>query len=304
MGHAISTCMEFTFDHSSSASTLPDQEEPPKSVFTNSDSIEEIMYLHHVVLKHYWGQNYVSPVVLSSDNETKPKQVLDLGCVTGLWTVEMASISPTTNFVGVNPFSIFPKSAPSNVSFYQQNILNGLQFDDNSFDFIHERLSLSDFTKKQWEDTVLHEIVRVCKPGGWIELLESDACICDKGKVLRRIGRSCKKLFLSKGLVPNLGQFLQTLLRSNPQLTDVHYIENDMPLGKRHGKFGELAVRDLMLSWNAIKIPLSQIMGIAPEHFEAILEAFINEVNVQDLYWRTYRVIARKKTLDEMNERL
>ena len=112
-----------------------------------------------------------------------------------MWTVDMASILPTTNFIGVNPFAIFPKSAPSNASFCRQNVLDGLQFDDNSFDLIHERLSLSDFTKKQWEEIVIQEIVRVCKPGGWIEFVESDACIWNKGRVLRRIGHSCKSFF-------------------------------------------------------------------------------------------------------------
>ena len=57
-----------------------------------------------------------------------------------------------------------------------------------------------------------------------------------------------------------------------------------------------------MISWNTIRIHLTQTMGIGPEHFEAILEAFVNEVNVQDLYWKTYRVVARKKTQDEMND--
>lgn len=45
----------------------------------------------------------------------------------------------------------------------------GLPFADNSFDFVVQHDMAIRYTRKQWDDA-LKELVRVTKPGGYLEL--------------------------------------------------------------------------------------------------------------------------------------
>jgi ubiquinone/menaquinone biosynthesis C-methylase UbiE len=45
----------------------------------------------------------------------------------------------------------------------------GLPFPDNSFDYVVQRNALYNYTKEEWDSIVIPEMIRVLKPGGWIE---------------------------------------------------------------------------------------------------------------------------------------
>jgi len=70
------------------------------------------------------------------------------------------------------PFPDDPK-IPQNVSFSQVDVVKGLPFDDNTFDFIHLRFLVQYLTEKQWCENVIKELLRVTKVGGWIEIMVS-----------------------------------------------------------------------------------------------------------------------------------
>lgn len=98
--------------------------------------------------------------------------VLDAGCGSGRWLLDMAQDYPNSTFVGVDQEEVSPMSdVPSNCNFMRGNILN-LPFADNTFDFTFQRLLLFAFTPAEWEIAV-SELVRVTKPGGWVELFEA-----------------------------------------------------------------------------------------------------------------------------------
>ncbi|RUP46601.1 S-adenosyl-L-methionine-dependent methyltransferase [Jimgerdemannia flammicorona] len=68
---------------------------------------------------------------------------------------------------------------PPNLFFKQANILDGLPYENDQFDFVHQRCFQYAYTRRQWTN-VLDDIVRVVKPGGWVQLMEVDP----KGKRL------------------------------------------------------------------------------------------------------------------------
>lgn len=49
--------------------------------------------------------------------------------------------------------------------------LKGLPFPDQQFDYVHQRLLVAAIPAANWPE-VIHELVRVTRPGGWVELLE------------------------------------------------------------------------------------------------------------------------------------
>lgn len=52
-------------------------------------------------------------------------------------------------------------------------MLEGLPFPDNSCDFTHQRLVIVALPTDQWVRQ-LQELLRVARPGGWVEVVEGD----------------------------------------------------------------------------------------------------------------------------------
>lgn len=86
----------------------------------------------------------------------------------------MANEFPDAIVTGIDMSSVFPTTIiPGNCQFIQHNIIQGLPFPDNHFDFVYQRLLIAGLTPANWV-AVVAELERVTKPGGWIELVEVD----------------------------------------------------------------------------------------------------------------------------------
>lgn len=89
----------------------------------------------------------------------------------------MATEYPNTHFIGIDQLPLFPQDIrPANVTFRQSDVLAGLPFEDNSFDFIQMRLFLLAFNRTNWIDA-LNEVYRLLKPGGYVQLLEAQLMV-------------------------------------------------------------------------------------------------------------------------------
>ena len=94
-------------------------------------------------------------------------------CGPGTWLLEVRDKYQKSEFIGVDANPSFPTIIkPDNVTFSKVNILdNGLPFKSNCFDFVHMRFMMLAFNREEWK-SVIQELIRVCKPGGWIEIME------------------------------------------------------------------------------------------------------------------------------------
>ncbi|KAF7426628.1 hypothetical protein PC9H_008997 [Pleurotus ostreatus] len=92
------------------------------------------------------------------------RNVLDLGCGSGTWIMEIARDFPNCDAVGVD---LVPMQSPPNRS-EVDDINLGLQHFCDDFDFVHARLISSGVR------TVGTIVARTLKPGGYIELMEFD----------------------------------------------------------------------------------------------------------------------------------
>lgn len=85
----------------------------------------------------------------------------------------MATEFPDCEFVGIDMCPVFPTNIrPPNVTFQHGNVLEGLPFEDESFDFINLRFFMLALKRDQWA-IVMKEIYRLLKPGGCLQSLES-----------------------------------------------------------------------------------------------------------------------------------
>jgi ubiquinone/menaquinone biosynthesis C-methylase UbiE len=87
----------------------------------------------------------------------------------------------------------FPTSIkPANSHFKLHDVLKGLPYKDNEFDFVYMRLMVLYFTPEELAG-LLKEISRVMKPGGYFEVVDTNYNIRSAGPVSRKVVNSDRK---------------------------------------------------------------------------------------------------------------
>jgi len=88
----------------------------------------------------------------------------------------------SSSFTGIDIAALYPAEIkPRNTEFLNVNIFDGLPFEDNTFDFVHQRFMMFAYTIDNWQEKVLPELLRVLKPGGYLELMENDIIWYEEG---------------------------------------------------------------------------------------------------------------------------
>src|SRR6266498_2668932 len=148
---------------------------------------EEIDRLHrqHYLVRYVWQGNFCAPVhrILKRPGA----KVLDVGCGPGTWLLEMALDYPEAHFTGIDISPMYPKEIkPINVDFEEVDITKGLPFDDETFDFVVMRNMVTAISEDDWR-FALKEFERICKPGGFVEILEFEIPGLNLGLNTKRI---------------------------------------------------------------------------------------------------------------------
>nr|XP_019009621.1 uncharacterized protein I206_05179 [Kwoniella pini CBS 10737]OCF48402.1 hypothetical protein I206_05179 [Kwoniella pini CBS 10737] len=149
----------------------------------DNEEIQRLDIQHHA-MRLLFGGNYLAHVgehLRRNSALGKDMRVLDLGCGTGTWCLEMSREFPEAEFIGVDLVPIQPDNLPNNCSFMIDDITNGLSYPDGMFDLVTGRLlvmGLRDYP------SILQDIARVIKPGGMYVATEPDIdLILDNGSV-------------------------------------------------------------------------------------------------------------------------
>ncbi|CEP14923.1 hypothetical protein [Parasitella parasitica] len=170
--------------------------------FPNDDEEMDRLVGQHFALKTLFNGNIPEEAL---QDDTIPfedgAKILDLGCGPGTWIMDVATEYPSSEFIGVDMCDIFPSNIrPANVRFQVGNILDGLAFEDNTFDMVNFRMFILAFKKEEWEP-VLKEIKRVLKPGGLI--LSKEAGMLEVGNdFVKWAGKTFKERMIERGQEP------------------------------------------------------------------------------------------------------
>lgn len=125
-------------------------------------------------------------------------RILDLGCGPGSWCIDLAQKYPRIEVIGVDSEDMFPSqhNLPSNCQLRVCNALNGLsEFPDGSFDVIHIRFMVLSFTGEEYPQ-VVKDCWRLLKPGGYLEILETDLTVYSPGPMTKKLNEESKYCLL------------------------------------------------------------------------------------------------------------
>ncbi|CAI2182628.1 19202_t:CDS:2 [Funneliformis geosporum] len=234
------------------------------------DYVENI-HAFHFVKRHLYQSNFSSPI------EKRLIQggckVLDVACGSGTWLLDMSTNYENSHFVGLDFQAIYPQEIkPSNLNFIEADILDGLPFSDNEFDFVHQSTMTNVLKRSQW-DFVLSELIRVTKPGGYIEISETIYTFNDYGPIMQKLFNSLYSSLLKQNVDFNVIHDLESMLESHPNITKVHWDEREIILGPNGGKIG-IACQETLETFSNTEMTteiLSSEMGVSKEEYKSII---------------------------------
>ncbi len=234
---------------SSPPSTPGDDRErlPDVPYFLPKDEQEQNrLNFQHRCLYSAIGNHYLAP--LRPDVTT----MLDVGTGTGIWPTEMARLFPRAHIVGVDISATsldYPSSATC--TFCLADILKGLPFPDQQFEYVHQRLLVAAIPAACWPE-VIRELVRVTRSGGCIELLEVGVAMQHVGPQTTRLMHWMSEQNQQRGFEMRLLSHLGEML-THAGLEAVAYHDIPVPLGDWAGRVGAMLKADVLGAFDAVK---------------------------------------------------
>ena len=229
----------------------------------------------HYLLRYAFHGNFAAPL-------DSPHAILDVGCGTGRWAREMAQTFPVARVAGldINPPSADAGSAgparPGDFTFMLGNVLEGLPFPDAMFDYTHMRLMFLAIPADRWE-FVARELIRVTRPGGWVELVEAGPEE-HGGPDLDQLLAWGTEMLQRRGIDADYGRHIDDLLQ-RARLAQVGSRDLAIPLGAWGERVGKMMETDFFSGIRALEGVIAT-MGIATrEDFQRTLAAAQAYVN-------------------------
>ncbi|CAG8514648.1 11105_t:CDS:2 [Ambispora leptoticha] len=206
--------------------------------FEQGDSYVDRSQAQHHLIRALFNSNFSAPVleILHSGDG----KVLDVCCGPGTWVCDNSSDFPQAKFSGVDINPYFPTQKPYNVQFVTSDILKGLPYDE-TFDFVHLRFFGMWFTEKQFKDIILPEMIRVLRPGGWIELCETDYDLYNTGPLGEKLAENFQRAMASRQLNPIMNMGLACMLQDTCKLKNIEQVDRVMPMYTRDAKLGKFS---------------------------------------------------------------
>ncbi|CAG8592244.1 3929_t:CDS:2 [Ambispora leptoticha] len=175
------------------------------------ESIKEIerTQYKYFLYKHIFECRFSPPI---EDKLNEGTLVLDIGCGPGTWILDMASHYPCSEFYGFDIHEIYPTQIrPPNAHFKQANALDGLAFEKDTFELVRLASMAISFDELQYLE-VIRDSLRILKPGGYIEIIETEDSFINEGPILRKFIESFKLLLARHDMDVKLSQKLDSLV--------------------------------------------------------------------------------------------
>lgn len=242
----------------------------------------------HYLLRQVMRGIYIAPV---SDAASA---VLDVGCGTGRWGTEMARAFPGAQVIGIDleEVSGTGMEKPANYLFKQGNALGTFPFAENSFDFVHMRLMLMSIPAFKWSD-VLNEIVRVARPGAWIEFVETGCTIWPQGPNTQKwygwVREVCQRYSQDADLPHKI-----KIMAQEAGIRNVHEFTYDIPIGQWAGHLGSTSMANMKGFYEAMRARNIRQLNLESGEIDQTWLDLVKEWEKRHAHIRYYVVCGQK----------
>ncbi|CDM31683.1 unnamed protein product [Penicillium roqueforti FM164] len=234
------------------------------------------------------------------------KRVLDCGHGSASWAVDVAEQNPDCEVIGVDIAPhMSPDDMPDNLWLQVDDLNRRFTFPANHFDLVHSRLLATGINRSRWPSYLL-DIVRVLKPGGWVQMVEiyfnvqsDNGSITDEHALRRWSTKYMRALEDRKDL--RIGSKLRTLM------TEAGFVEVDtkmipLPLSawstdQRMREIGRYNCPNMQQLLRSLALyPLTQRLHMSPDAFNSLVDQAQQEAADPTLkaYFPLYVCIGRK----------
>jgi SAM-dependent methyltransferase len=258
---------------------------------------DQLDIAHHMFLILLDQKLHLAPI-------QHPKRILDLGCGTGIWCMDMADEHPGTEILGVDLSPIQPSFTPPNCKFEIDDVTSLWTYPVNHFDFINIRGLYGSIA--DWP-ALYTQVYNHMEPGGYLHQLEmsiqfkSDDGTLTPDHVLSRwsdvFHEASVKFGKSFYEVWNLSTYIK-----NQGFTDVVERVYKVPVNgwpaephmKELGRWNFLHITQGAEGWALFL--LTKVMGWSVQEAQVFIAQFRNGVKDRKIhaYFETVVIYARK----------
>nr|CAG8616449.1 356_t:CDS:2 [Entrophospora candida] len=234
-----------------------------------------IMETVEVLSQHIWSGKFSSPVKERLKNGGA--SVIDIGCGPATWLMFMAEEFPKSSFIGIDiviDLNDSKKELPENLAVIRHNILDGLPFPDDTFDFVHQKHMTQSLKIDQWS-FVIDELIRITKPG---------AMPYDLGPV-------GKRYMVGYG---SIRESIEQKLMNSDKIVEISNQARNFPLGG-DGMTGEVVRTTMVGSLETAGPYISSFIGVSLEEYNEMIEQCAVENIKYKPYIKNFRISGKKR---------
>lgn len=235
---------------------------------------------HHTEIDRLDVQHYALRAAMRGNRMApldRPSAILDVGSGTGQWGYDLCAEFPDALVVGIDLVPGKADRRPDNYRYVRGNVLEGLPFAAGSFDFVHQRLMVTALPLATWPDVVA-DLLRVIRPGGWVELAEGGDQIEPRGPATTRLFELAAQLAASYGLDTSgsVCDMLDSYLReAGAEAVERHTVA--LPIGEWGGRIGSLMASDFRSTFKGLCGTFESRFGLPAAVCRELLRAMQQE---------------------------